>query len=88
MLKNPMCELAIISLATVSPTEVRADSARVVVAAGISAAGLLAGMGKGAVSPVVAPAASASPDLELVDAEVVGGVGVVRFFVAGRGVAG
>lgn len=53
-----------------------ADGAGVMKPARVAATGLLAGVGEGAVGPVVAAAASAAADLELVDTEVVGGVRV------------
>lgn len=77
-LEHPVCELAAVpaAAAAASAPELGAHVAGVVVPTRVAAAGLLAGVGEGAVGPVVAPAAGAPPDLELVHPKVVGGVGV------------
>lgn len=85
-LEDAVGELAGVAAGAAAATVVGADGAGVVVAAGVAAAGLLARVGEGAVGPVMAAAARAPPDLELVHAEVVGGVGVVAG--VGVGVAG
>lgn len=86
-LKHPVCELAGVAAATPAAPVLGADGAGVVESPGVAAAGLLAGVSEGAVGPVVAAAASAPPDLELVHAEVVGGVGI-RVVVVGVHIVG
>lgn len=76
-LKNAVSELAAVATATPSTAILRAHRPGVVVPPRVAATGLFARVGKGAVGPVVAPAAGAPSDLELVHPEVVGGVRVV-----------
>lgn len=70
-LKDAVSEIAVVPTAARPTPELRADSPGVVVPPGVPAAGLLTGVGEGAVSPVVAAATGAPPHLELVHAEVV-----------------
>lgn len=90
-LENAVSELAGVAAATRALAEVRAGGAGVVVAAGVAAAGLLAGVRERALRPVVGPATRAPPDLELEHAEVVArvrvgdGVRVVGDRVVGDG---
>lgn len=75
-LKHPVGELAVISPAAAAAAKLGADGAGVMVPSGIPSASFLAGMGERAVGPVVAAAARAAAHLELVDAEMIGRVGV------------
>lgn len=83
--EHPVCELAVVAAAAAAaPTaELRAHISGVVVPSRVTAAGLLAGVGEGAVGPVVTAAAGAPPDLELEHPEVIGGEGVVVVGVIG-----
>ena len=84
-LENPVRELARIAAAAHTVAAILwANGAGVVVPPRVAAARLLARVGKRAVGPVVAAAARAAADLELVHAEVVGGVRVVGVFIVGR----
>lgn len=85
-LEHSVRELAAVAAAARPTAVVRAHGARIVVAARIPAAGLLAWVGEGAVGPVVAAAAGAAADFELEHTEVVGGVGVGRVSVVFIGV--
>lgn len=77
-LKHPVGELAVVAAAAhAAAPELGAHGAGVVVPPGVPPAGLLAGVGERAVGPVVAAAAGAPADLELVHPEVVRRVGVV-----------
>lgn len=80
-LENTVRKLTAVAAATPAAAVVGAYCAGVVIAAGITAPGLFAGMGERAVGPVVAAAAGAAADLELEHAEVVGRVGVVVVIV-------
>lgn len=81
-LENTVRKLTAVAAATPAAAVVGAYCAGVVIAAGITAPGLFAGMGERAVGPVVAAAAGAAADLELEHAEVVGRVGVVVIVVS------
>lgn len=87
-LEHSVSELAAVAAAARPTAVVRAHGARIVVAARIPAAGLLAWVGEGAVGPVVAAAAGAAADLELEHAEVVGRVSVIFIGVVSCGVVG
>ncbi|KAK8622406.1 hypothetical protein V6N13_117323 [Hibiscus sabdariffa] len=86
--EHPVSELAVVTArASASAAEVRADGGGIPVPSRVTAAGFLAGMSKGTVGPIVAPAPSASPHLELVHAEMVAAVGIIvafMDFVVGR----
>lgn len=75
-LEHAVGELAAIATATPAAAVLRANLAGVVESPGVTPAGLLARVGERAVSPVVAAAAGAVADLELVHAEMVGGIRV------------
>lgn len=79
-LENSVSEFAVIATCAVPSPEIGADGAGVVVSAGVPAAGLFTRVSERAVGPVVGPAASAPPDLELINTELVRGVrvGVIR----------
>ncbi|GER53306.1 hypothetical protein STAS_30820 [Striga asiatica] len=88
-LEDAVGELAGVGAWAGALAEVGADGAGVAEAAGVAAAGLLAGVGEGAVGPVVAAAAAALADLELEHTEVVRRVGViVRVVGVGAGAGG
>ena len=74
--KHPVCKLAVVTSATPTSPEIRADSPGVMVPPGVPPASLLSGMSEGTVSPVVAPAASAPANLELKHPKMIRGVGV------------
>lgn len=75
-LKHPVGELAVIGPAATAAAKLGADGAGVMVPSGVPPESFLAGVGERTVGPVVAAVASTAADLELVDAEVVGRVGV------------
>jgi len=75
-LKNPVRELTCIAAATLPAAVLRAHRPGVMKPARVTAASLLAGVSKRAVGPVMAAAASAAANLELVHAEFVGGIRV------------
>lgn len=75
-LEHAVSELAAIASAAPAAAILRANLAGVVESPGVAPAGLLSRVGERAVGPVVAAAARAVADLELVHAEVVGGVRV------------
>jgi len=76
-LKHTMSKLAVVPTRTrPGPPVLRTDSAGIVVATRVTATSLLARVGKWAVGPVVAAAAGALTDLELVHPELVRRVGV------------
>ena len=70
-----MSEVTIIpKRAATTAAEVRADGGGVAVAARVTAAGLLARMSKGTVSPIMAPAPGAPFHLEFIHAEMVSSI--------------
>ena len=75
--KDAMRELAAFSTAARATAVLRAHRAGVMKPPRVAAAGFFARVGKGTVGPIVAPAAGAPADLELVHPEVIGGVGVI-----------
>ena len=75
--KDAVCKLAAVTTAARAAPVFWTDRSRVVIPTWVATAGLFAGVGKRAVSPVMAPAASATADLELIHPEVVGRVRVV-----------
>lgn len=78
-LEDPVCKLAVIPAgASDAASVVGADGGAVAEAAGVTPASLLTGVGEGAVGPVVAAAASATTDFEIVDPEVVSSIRIVR----------
>lgn len=74
--KHAVSKLTAVATATRAAAILRAHLARVMKPSGVTAASLFARMSKRAVSPVVAPASRAAANLELVHAEMVGGVRV------------
>lgn len=85
-LKHAVSELAAIAPAAPAAAVLRTHRAGIVIPPRVAAPCLFARMCERAVGPVVAAAASAPTDLELVHPEVVGGVGVIGFIVVGVGV--
>jgi hypothetical protein len=75
-LKNTMRKLTILSTATPSTLKLRANSSRVVKPTRVSPTSLFARMSKGAVGPVMATAARAATNFELIHAEMVRRVGI------------
>lgn len=75
-LKNAMSEFTVIATAAPAASILRTNGTGVVVPSGVTSASFLARVSKRAVSPVMAPAAGAPPDLELIHAEMITGVGV------------
>lgn len=80
-----MRKLTCIATVTLTAAKLWTDCCRVMKPARVPTAGLLAGMYKWTVCPVMAPAASTAPDLELKHAELIGGVGVAGVIVGGVG---
>jgi hypothetical protein len=75
-LEHAVGELAAIATAAPAAAVLRANLAGVMESPGVTPAGLLTRVGERAVGPVVAAAAGAVADLELVHAKVVGGIRV------------
>ena len=75
-LKHTVSKLTVITAATTATAILRTNSTRVVVASGVTPASFLARVSKWTVGPVMAPAASAAPDLEFVHSKMIGGVRV------------
>lgn len=74
--KNAVGKLARVAAFAVSAPVIRTHLAGVLILQGVATAGLLAGMGEGTVGPVVTSASGASPDLEFVHTELIGGIWV------------
>lgn len=86
--KNAVREFTRVAAFAVSAAVIRANFTGVLKPERVTAASLFARVSEGTVSPIVAAATCASPDFELIHAEVVGGVRIFLGKHVGGGVGG